>query len=108
MAATNKDLKTEIERGAFREDLYHRLSVILIEVPSLNDRREDIPELITHFLKLVADESGSTSPEIDQKAIKYLSEIDWSGNIRQLRNTIERLCIMAESKIDLSLCKKFA
>ena len=108
VAATNKDLKTEIERGAFREDLYHRLSVILIEVPSLNDRREDIPELITHFLKLVADESGSTSPEIDQKAIKYLSEIDWSGNIRQLRNTIERLCIMAESKIDLSLCKKFA
>lgn len=108
VAATNKDLKTEIEAGSFREDLYHRLSVILVEVPSLNDRREDIPELIDHFLKLVADESGRPSPDIDQKAIDYLAKNDWSGNIRQLRNTIERLCIMADNKIDLTLCRKFA
>jgi len=108
IAATNKDLKKEIAEGNFREDLYHRLSVILIEVPALNDRRDDIPVLINHFIGIISDASGSAPVDIDKAAIDYLSKLDWSGNIRQLRNTIERLLIMQEGKIDLALCKQFA
>jgi len=108
IAATNKNLKEEISEGNFREDLYHRLSVIIIEVPSLNDRRDDIPILIHHFLDQISTETGNPIYRIEQEAIKYLTGIDWSGNIRQLRNTIERLTIMAEDKIDLSTTKKFA
>jgi len=108
IAATNKDLKKEIAEGNFREDLFHRLSVIIIEVPALNDRRDDIPTLIHHFLELISSEQGSTAPAIDDAAIQALTKLDWSGNIRQLRNTVERLMIMAEGKIDLALVNKYA
>ena len=108
IAATNKDLKKEIAEGNFREDLFHRLSVIIIEVPALNDRRDDIPTLIHHFLELISSEQGSTAPAIEDAAIQALTKLDWSGNIRQLRNTVERLMIMAEGKIDLALVNKYA
>jgi two-component system nitrogen regulation response regulator NtrX len=108
IAATNKNLKKEIAEGNFREDLFHRLSVIIIEVPALNDRRDDIPTLIHHFLELISSERGSTTPAIDDAAIQALTKLDWSGNIRQLRNTVERLMIMAEGKIDLALVNKYA
>jgi len=107
IAATNKNLKEEIAKGNFREDLYHRLSVIIIEVPSLNDRREDIPILIHHFLEQIASESGAQICKINDEAIGHLSQLDWTGNIRQLRNTIERLVIMKDGLIDLKLAKKF-
>jgi two-component system, NtrC family, nitrogen regulation response regulator NtrX len=81
--------------------------VIIIEVPSLNDRRDDIPILIHYFLEQISTETGNPIYKIEQEATKYLTGIDWSGNIRQLRNTIERLTIMAEDKIDLSTTKKF-
>lgn len=108
IAATNKNLKEEIGKGNFREDLFHRLSVIIIEVPSLKDRKNDIPVLIHHFLDQIANESGASLHQIDGKAIEYLSELDWTGNIRQLRNTIERLTIMAEGSITVELTKKYA
>jgi two-component system, NtrC family, nitrogen regulation response regulator NtrX len=98
LAATNKDLKREILKGAFREDLYHRLSVILIHVPSLNDRKEDIPILAEHFLKLIGEESG-TVKTISKEAIKELQKINWTGNIREFRNVIERLIILGEKTI---------
>lgn len=108
IAATNKDLKIEIAEGRFREDLFHRLSVILINVPSLNDRSSDIELLVPYFLDLVATESGSAQKEIEQKAIDALVKVDWTGNIRQLRNTIERLVIMSEERITLNDVMKFA
>ncbi|MCO4806702.1 MAG: sigma-54-dependent Fis family transcriptional regulator [Flavobacteriales bacterium] len=108
IAATNKDLKKEIAEGRFREDLFHRLSVILINVPSLNDRSSDIELLVPYFLDLVATESGSAQKEIEQKAIDALVKVDWTGNIRQLRNTIERLVIMSEERITLNDVMKFA
>ncbi|NQV52396.1 MAG: sigma-54-dependent Fis family transcriptional regulator [Flavobacteriales bacterium] len=108
IAATNKNLKEEIASGNFREDLYHRLSVIIIEVPSLNDRRDDIPMLIQHFMEQIAVENGTTLTPIDEKAVKALSHIDWTGNIRQLRNTVERLMIMADSSITESLVERYA
>ena len=108
IAATNKDLKKEIAEGRFREDLFHRLSVILINVPSLNDRSSDIELLVPYFLDLVATESGSAQKEIEQKAIDALVKVDWTGNIRQLRNTIERLVIMSEERITLNDVLKFA
>jgi transcriptional regulator with GAF, ATPase, and Fis domain len=98
LAATNKDLKREILKGAFREDLYHRLSVILIHVPSLNDRKEDIPLLAEHFLKTIGEESG-TMKTISKEAIKELQKINWTGNIREFRNVIERLIILGEKTI---------
>ncbi len=94
IAATNKDLKQEIAKGNFREDLYHRLSVILIHVPSLNDRRNDVPELINHFLDIFHNIQGLPKKTITEKAMKEMQGHDWSGNIRQLRNTVERLIIM--------------
>ncbi len=99
IAATNKDLKEEIARGNFREDLYHRLSVIVIKNPSLNDRLEDIPQLVEKFLQDIATEYGSKPKAIDQKAIKELKGHNWSGNIRELRNVVERLVIMCDQDI---------
>jgi DNA-binding NtrC family response regulator len=99
LAATNKDLKKEILKGNFREDLYHRLSVILIHVPALNDRKEDIPLLAEHFLKSIADESGNPKKEITKDGIKELQKINWTGNIREFRNVIERLVILGEKTI---------
>jgi two-component system nitrogen regulation response regulator NtrX len=108
IAATNKNLVEEIKNGNFREDLYHRLSVIVIKVPSLNDRTDDIPLLIQHFVSIICNETGIPPKAIDNGAIEYLSQLPWSGNIRQLRNTVERLLIMAETSIDLSTTKKYA
>lgn len=99
LAATNKNLKKEIEEGNFREDLYHRLSVILIEVPSLNDRIEDIPELAEHFLKTSVNEYNMPSRSIHPKAVEALQKINWTGNIREFRNVIERLLILGEKEI---------
>jgi DNA-binding NtrC family response regulator len=108
IAATNKNLKKEIEEGRFREDLYHRLAVILIEVPSLNDRREDIPLLIEHFAKKIAEEQGNPVKKFSNKAIKLLQEYDWTGNIRELRNVVERLIFLGGKEISEGDVKMFA
>jgi len=108
VAATNKDLKKEIEEGRFREDLYHRLAVILIKVPSLNDRREDIPLLIEHFADKIASEQGNAVKQFSDDAIKLLQEYDWTGNIRELRNVVERLIILGGSQISENDVKLFA
>lgn len=108
IAATNKDLKKEIEEGRFREDLYHRLAVILIKVPALNDRRDDIPELVEHFTNKIASEQGSTVKNFSDKAIKLLQEYDWTGNIRELRNVVERLIILGGNEISENDVKLFA
>ena len=108
VAATNKDLKKEIAEGRFREDLYHRLAVILIKVPALNDRRDDIPLLIEHFATKIAEEQGNAQKEFSKAAIKLLQEYDWTGNIRELRNVVERLIILGGSEISESDVKLFA
>ena len=108
IAATNKDLKKEIAEGRFREDLYHRLAVILINVPSLNERRDDIPLLILHFAEKIASEQGNAVKEFSAKAIKLLQEYDWTGNIRELRNVVERLIILGGSEISESDVQLFA
>jgi two-component system, NtrC family, nitrogen regulation response regulator NtrX len=107
IAATNKDLKKEIAEHRFREDLYHRLSVIVIKVPSLNNRAEDIPMLVEKFLGNLAQETGSKIKEITPEAIKALQSNDWTGNIRELRNVVERLTIMSDSVIDQKDVKKY-
>jgi two-component system, NtrC family, nitrogen regulation response regulator NtrX len=94
LAATNKDLRKEIENGNFREDLYHRLSVILIHVPSLNDRREDIGLLAEHFLTMVCADHGIQRKQFSEDAIEALKNVNWTGNIRELRNIVERLVIL--------------
>ncbi len=99
VAATNKDMRTEIEAGRFREDLYHRLAVIIIEVPSLNNREEDIPTLVDHFNQMICLEYGVPSKSFSEKAIKALQKVHWSGNIRELRNVVERLIILSSGKI---------
>ncbi len=99
IAATNKNLKDEIEKGKFREDLYHRLAVILIKVPSLNDRREDIPLLINFFANQIAKEQGTAVKSFSEKAITLLQNYDWTGNIRELRNIVERLIILGEKEV---------
>ena len=99
IAATNKDLKTEIAEGRFREDLYHRLAVILIKVPALNDRREDIPMLIAHFALKISEEQGSSVKIFTKQAVKLLQDYDWTGNIRELRNVVERLIILGGNEI---------
>ena len=99
IAATNKDLKEEIAEGRFREDLYHRLAVILIEVPTLNDRREDIPLLVDFFTKKIAKEQGIPVKEFSAEAVQLLQEYDWTGNIRELRNVVERLIILGEKEV---------
>ncbi|MBV6881583.1 sigma-54 dependent transcriptional regulator [Epilithonimonas ginsengisoli] len=99
IAATNKNLAKEIEQGKFREDLYHRLSVIEISVPSLNDRVEDIPLLVEHFTNSIASENGSAAKKFDDKSIKALQQYDWTGNIRELRNVVERLIILGADPV---------
>ena len=108
VAATNKDLKKEIEEGRFREDLYHRLAVILIKVPALNDRRDDIPLLINHFTEKIATEQGTAQKKFSDDAISLLKKYDWTGNIRELRNVIERLIILGGSEISETDVKLFA
>lgn len=108
MAATNKDLKKEIAENNFREDLYHRLSVIVINVPSLSERQDDIPLLINKFLADIANEYGAKPKEIDPDAIKLLQNGKWTGNIRELRNVIERLIIMSSTSITPELVEKYA
>ncbi|KIO53200.1 sigma-54-dependent transcriptional regulator [Flavobacterium hibernum] len=108
VAATNKDLKTEIAEGRFREDLYHRLAVILIKVPPLNERRDDIPALIRHFAEKIASEQGNVVKVFSQQAIKLLQEYDWTGNIRELRNVVERLIILGGTEISETDVKMFA
>ena len=107
IAATNKDLRVEIKRGKFREDLYHRLAVIIIHVPPLNERREDIPLLVTHFNKLVCGEYGVTPKKIEKEAILALQDINWTGNIRELRNVVERLIILSGDVIKVADVKNF-
>ena len=99
IAATNKDLKKEISEGNFREDLYHRLAVILIDVPALNNRREDIPLLVHHFAEQIASEQGAVQKKFSPKAIALLQEYDWTGNIRELRNVVERLFILGSTQV---------
>ncbi|WP_369047605.1 sigma-54-dependent transcriptional regulator [Tenacibaculum sp. UWU-22] len=108
IAATNKDLKKEIEANRFREDLYHRLAVILIEVPSLNERREDIPLLVDFFAKKIAEEQGTPIKPFSAKAIKLLQDYNWTGNIRELRNVVERLIILGEKEVSEKDVKLFA
>lgn len=108
IAATNKNLSKEIEEGRFREDLYHRLAVILIQVPSLNDRREDIPLLVDYFSNKIADENGTVPKSFSDKAIQQLQEYDWTGNIRELRNVVERLIILGEKEVSHNDVKLFA
>ncbi len=108
IAATNKDLKKEIAAGNFREDLYHRLAVIVIDVPSLNDRRDDIPLLIEHFAKKIAEEQGSVPKVFTDKAVKLLQEYNWTGNVRELRNVVERLIILGGTEISEEEVKLFA
>ena len=107
IAATNKNLKKEILEGRFREDLYHRLAVILIKVPCLNDRRSDIPLLVDHFTDKIATEQGNSKKSFSKEALKLLESYDWPGNIRELRNVVERLIILGESEVTVSDVKSF-
>ena len=108
VAATNKDLKNEITEGRFREDLYHRLAVILIKVPALNDRRNDIPLLIDFFSQKIAEEQGGAKKAFSNDAIQLLKEYDWTGNIRELRNVVERLIILGENEVSKNDVNLFA
>ena len=108
VAATNKDLKKEIAEGRFREDLYHRLAVILIKVPALNDRRGDIPLLVNFFADKISNEQGMPKKEFSKEAITLLQEYDWTGNIRELRNVVERLIILGEKTVSKNDVKLFA
>ncbi len=108
LAATNKDLMKEISEGKFREDLYHRLAVILIHVPSLNERRADIPILIEHFTSKIADEQGTAPKGFTKKAVELLQSYDWTGNIRELRNVVERLIILGGEEVSEEDVKLFA
>jgi len=107
IAATNKDLKKEIAENRFREDLYHRLGVILIKVPSLNDRKDDVPLLVEKFLAEIAEEHGTKMKKVDAKAMKELQQQNWTGNIRELRNVVERLVIMSSDSIGSEDVKKY-
>lgn len=108
IAATNKNLKKEIEAGNFREDLYHRLAVILIEVPALNERRDDIPLLIEYFAEKISSEQGTAKKSFSTKAVKLLQNYDWTGNIRELRNVVERLIILGGKEVSESDVEAFA
>jgi two-component system, NtrC family, nitrogen regulation response regulator NtrX len=107
ISATNKDLRKEIEKGLFREDLYHRINVIEIKVPDLNDRREDIPLLVEYFLTTLSKESGVEEMKIEKDAMKFLQTLDYTGNIRQLRNIVERLSILCDNTITQADVKKY-
>ncbi|EIM76435.1 two component, sigma-54 specific, transcriptional regulator [Nitritalea halalkaliphila LW7] len=108
LAATNKDLRKEIQEGNFREDLYHRLSVIVIQVPALKERTEDIPLLVDKFLADIAAEQGAPKKSIQQAALKTLQGFEWTGNIRELRNVVERLVILGQKEITVEDIKKYA
>jgi two-component system nitrogen regulation response regulator NtrX len=108
IAATNKDLQKEITEGKFREDLYHRLAVILINVPTLNERRDDIPLLIEFFAEQIAQEQGTGIKSFSKSATKLLQDYDWTGNIRELRNVVERLIILGEKEVSENDVKLFA
>ena len=99
LAATNKNLKSEIEKGNFREDLYHRLSVIVINVPPLRERKDDIPLLVGNFLEIIAQDMGKTAPSFEPEALEALKQYQWTGNIRELRNIVERLVILCGNDI---------
>ena len=99
VAATNKNLKEEIAKGTFREDLYHRLSVIVIKVPTLDQRKEDIPLLVDHFMGQICQETGMQPRKIEPEAMKLLVDKSWTGNIRELRNVVERLLILSGASI---------
>ena len=107
LAATNKNLKEEIEKGNFREDLYHRLSVIVINVPSLDQRKEDIPLLVDYFIDRICDETGMQKREIDSDALQMLVDKQWTGNIRELRNVVERLLILSGDRITVEDVKAY-
>ncbi|MEP6700087.1 MAG: sigma 54-interacting transcriptional regulator, partial [Bacteroidota bacterium] len=107
IAATNKDLLKEVETKNFRLDLYHRLSVILIHVPSLNERRDDIPLLANQFLKDICTDYGIAQKAIDAEAIKLLQQYNWTGNIRELRNVVERLVILSGKAITTEDIKNY-
>ncbi len=107
IAATNKDLRTEIEKGNFREDLYHRLSVIVIQVPDLKDRSDDIPVLIEYFVDQVCTESGMHRKNFSQEAIELLKKRSWTGNVRELRNVVERLLILGDTTISAQNVKDY-
>lgn len=107
LAATNKNLKEEIEKGHFREDLYHRLSVIVINVPTLDDRKSDIPLLVDHFIGQICAETGMAPRDIDDDAMQLLIEKSWTGNIRELRNVVERLLILSGDKITAADVKAY-
>lgn len=108
VAATNKDIKKEIDEGNFREDLYHRLSVIPLTIPSLNDRSEDIPMLAEHFLQILCEDHGEPEMKFTDKALKELQKIQWTGNIRELRNVVERLIILCDQEISDKDVKMYA
>ena len=108
LAATNKNLQEEIAQGRFREDLYHRLSVILIKVPALKDRKEDIPQLIHFFVNKISQEQGLMAKEFNKKAIEILQSKPWTGNIRELKNVVERLLILGGKEITASDVEKYA
>ena len=108
IAATNKDLKKEIEKGSFREDLYHRLAVILIDVPTLSSRKDDIPLLVNHFLEIICKEQGIESKSFSKESINLLKNYNWSGNVRELRNVVERLIILGGNPISEKDIKLFA
>lgn len=108
LAATNKDLKKEIEENRFREDLYHRLSVILIQVPALRERKDDIPLLVNKFLEDISQENGDARKSFSKAALAKLQEYPWTGNIRELRNVVERLVILGEPEISIEDIKKYA
>ena len=107
LAATNKDLRAEIEKGNFREDLYHRLSVIVVKVPSLDERKEDIPELVDYFVRQICAESGKGTVPFSPEAIKALQDRTWPGNIRELRNVVERLLILGGNPVSASDVEEF-
>jgi len=108
IAATNKNLREEIEKQNFREDLYHRLSVIVINVPSLNERKEDIPDLVQYFIEKISQEYGMLPKKIEDNAIKELQKKDYKGNIRELHNIVERLIILSNKTITLDDVNKYA
>jgi two-component system, NtrC family, nitrogen regulation response regulator NtrX len=108
VAATNKDLKKEISENKFREDLYHRIGVIILNVPPLRERKDDIPMLVNHFLEEIAAEYGARKKSISSEALEILKEFQWTGNIRELRNVTERLVIMGEKEITAEDVKKYA
>ena len=107
VAATNKDIKAELPKGNFREDLYHRLSVIVIKVPPLRERASDISELVAHFISKIAEEHNIAAKSVDAEALEALASMPWTGNIRELRNVVERLMILSGDKITLQDVKLY-